>query len=111
LRKNARMLGVTLDPEFDRPEIMRAYGEAMGANFGTWRFATGTPGKAKALAQAFAVFSERKGALLDHSLCTALIGTDGRVIELWRGNGWKTSEVLASIGAAIAADGSGCDWE
>jgi protein SCO1/2 len=102
LRARTRLLSVTLDPEFDRPEVLRAYGEAMGANFATWRFATGEPAEAKALAKAFAIFSEFNGTTIDHTLCTALIGPDDRVIELWRGNGWKTAEVLAALRSAAA---------
>jgi protein SCO1 len=90
-------LSITLDPEFDRPEILKAYGEAVGANPAVWQFATGTKDEIAALTKAFAVYNERNGATLDHTLCTALIGPDGRVIEIWRGNGFRTEEVLAML--------------
>lgn len=100
LGARARLLSITLDPEFDRPEILKAYGEAVGANPAVWQFATGKTEEIAALTKAFAVYNERNGATLDHTLTTALIGPDGRVLELWRGNGWRTDEVLQALRAA-----------
>lgn len=99
---SVRLMSVSLDPEFDRPEILRMYGDAVGANPAIWGFATGETAEAATLAREFSVYTERDGALLNHTLCTALIGPDGRVRELWRGNAWKTSEVLAALGIPMA---------
>ena len=49
------------------------------------------------LARAFSVYVERRGVLLDHTLATALVDTDGRVVEIWRGSGWKVSEVVDAL--------------
>jgi protein SCO1 len=95
---SVRLLSVTLDPEFDIPEILTVYGDAIGANPAIWNLATGTKDEAEAFSRAFSVYTERNGALLDHTLCTALIGPDGRVRAIWRGNLWKAEEVLAALG-------------
>lgn len=95
-----RLLSITLDPEFDRPEILRAYGEAVGADFARWQFGTGDKAEVDALASAFAVYREHNGVTLDHTLTTALIGPDGRVISIWRGHGWKSAEVIEALAAA-----------
>lgn len=92
-----RLLSVTLDPEFDRPDVLAAHGEALGANPAVWNFATGTGDEIAALARRFAVYTERNGAMLDHTLCTALVGPDGRVREIWRGNGWDADEIFAFL--------------
>ena len=97
LTGRVRLLSVTLDPEFDRPEILTAYGRAVGANPAIWNFATGEKAAIENLSRAFAVFTERNGVTLDHTLCTALIGPDGRVVELWRGGAWKIEELLGAI--------------
>ena len=104
LAARARLLSVTLDPEFDRPEILQAYGEAVGAKPAVWNFATGTTEQISALTKAFAVYTERNGVTLDHALCTALIDGSGRVVEIWRGNGWKIDEVLAALARPAAAE-------
>ena len=91
------LLSITLDPEFDRPAILAAYGKGIGANPEIWNFATGDAAEIANLARRFAVFTERKGVTLDHTLCTALVGPDGRVREIWRGNGWSSDEVFAFL--------------
>lgn len=97
LAGRARLLSITLDPEFDRPEILKAYGAAVGANPTIWQFATGEKSEIDALTKAFAVFTERNGVMLDHTLCTAVIDGNGRVIEIWRGNSWKADELFAAL--------------
>jgi protein SCO1/2 len=102
LAGRVQLLGITLDPEFDRPGILKAYAEAVGAKPGVWQFATGEKSEIEALAKSFAVFTERNGATLDHTLCTALIGEDGRVLDLWRGNGWRVDEVLDALSGPVS---------
>ncbi|OAM90053.1 SCO family protein [Termitidicoccus mucosus] len=100
-----RLLSITLDPEFDRPDILKAYGEAMGADPAIWNFATGEKAEIDALVKAFAVYRENNGVTLDHTLATALIGPDGRVADIWRGNGWTVDEVIASLRKAANVTG------
>lgn len=92
-----RLLSITLDPEYDQPAQLAAYGTAVGAKPAIWNFATGTSGDIATLARQFSVFTERKGVLLDHTLCTALIGPEGRILEIWRGNGWKPDDIFGFI--------------
>ena len=92
-----RLLSISLDPEFDSPQVLAEYGRAQGADFTRWRFATGTPDQVAVLTRAFAVHTQRTGALVDHTLATALIDAEGRVVELWRGNGWTVEEVLGAL--------------
>jgi protein SCO1/2 len=99
LPRDTQLLSITLDPAFDTPPILEAYARAKGADPTRWRFATGKPDDVLAVARAFSVFVERNGALLDHTLATALIDDEGRVVEIWRGNGWKTAEVAAALSA------------
>lgn len=101
LADRVRLLCITLDPAFDRPEILKAYSTAVGADPRVWRFATGTAEQIAALTKAFAVFVEKNGVTLDHTLCTALIDADGRVVEFWRGGAWRSDEVLTSIRDAV----------
>jgi protein SCO1/2 len=95
--REVRLVGVTLDPTFDTPPVLAAYATAMRAQPERWRFVTGSPGEIAKLTSAFAVHVERNGVLLDHTLATALVGPDGRIVEIWRGNGWKVAEVLDAL--------------
>ena len=96
----AQLLAVTLDPAFDSPAILSAYARAMQADPARWRFATGAPAEITRLTQAFAIHVERNGVLLDHTLATAVIDADGRIAEIWRGNGWTPEEVVAVVRSA-----------
>lgn len=95
-----QLLSITIDPEHDQPTVLREYGESLGADFTRWRFATGTPQEISRLTALFAVRTERNSGTLDHTLATALIGPDGKIVEIWRGNGWKPEEVLAKAAPA-----------
>lgn len=106
IEEKVRLLSITIDPEFDTPEVLRQYGESLRADFGNWTFATGEPELIDAIASAFRLYRERDGVTLDHALCTALVSPDGTVLEIWRGNRWETDAAYASTREAIgnAAD-------
>jgi hypothetical protein len=62
-----------------------------------WRLASGTAEEMQRLTQAFAVYVEPEAGTLSDGLCTALIGRDGIIRNLWRGNAWRPEEVLAAL--------------
>jgi len=92
-----RLLSVTLDPAFDTPQILSAYASAKGANPARWQFVTGPHDEIARIASAFSVHVERNGVLIDHTLATAVIGRDGRIVEIWRGNGWTAAEIVDAL--------------
>ena len=73
LPRDTQLLSITLDPAFDTPAVLDAYAKAMGAEPGRWRFAGGDSGAVQRIARAFSVYVEKNGALLDHTLATALV--------------------------------------
>jgi len=97
LEDRARLLSITLDPEFDRPERLKEFSEAIQADSAVWNFATGSKEQIDSLTKDFRVFTESKDGVLNHTLCTALIRPDGSVEKIWRGNFWKPQEVLARL--------------
>lgn len=96
-KDRVRLLSVSFDP-VDTPDVLTQYAEAKGAG---WTFATGKPEEIDRLTRAFGVRVEEEGGTLNHGLCTALIGPDGRILQIWRGNQWKPQEVVESIRAAL----------
>jgi protein SCO1/2 len=93
----ARLLSITLDPQFDTPEILKSYAEQQKAESRIWTFATGEPSQIDSLTQSFAVFVQPEGGTISHGLATALIGPGGGVVNIWRGNAWKSSEVIDEL--------------
>ena len=82
---------------FDTPAVLKDYARAIGADPSRWRFASGDPDEVLKVARAFSVYVERNGAVLDHTLATALVDPQGRVQEIWRGNGWRVDDVTAAV--------------
>lgn len=92
-----QLLSITIDPEHDRPEVLREYGTSLGADFARWRFLTGDADEVANLTRMFAVRAERNNASIDHTLATALIGPNREVVEIWRGNAWQAEEILTRL--------------
>jgi len=43
VRGNVELVTFTVDPEYDTPEILKAFSEPLGADHASWKFLTGTP--------------------------------------------------------------------
>lgn len=94
-----RLLSITLDPEFDTPQILKEYGAHSNADPKVWNLATGSSEQIDKLTQSFSVYRQTEGGTISHGLATALVSPDGKVVKIWRGNGWTPSEVIAAIRA------------
>jgi protein SCO1/2 len=98
----AHLLSVTLDPDYDTPKVLRSYGAAhteayQGERFEQWELATGRPEEIKRLAQFCGLTYTQDGTQIVHSLRTALVGPDGRLVKIYRGNEWKPDDVLRDL--------------
>jgi protein SCO1/2 len=107
LRSKAHLLSVTLDPEFDKPEVLRSYGAGHTQKYGNekfdlWEFATGDPAEVRRMAEYFGVMYANKDNQIVHSLRTALITPDGKLHKVYRGNEWKPAEVLNDLKTLIS---------
>jgi protein SCO1 len=105
------LLSISFDPEYDTPKVLRSYGAAFTGkysdeNFAHWEFASGTGDEVKGIAQFFGLryyHDEQSGAdQVIHSLRTAVIGPDGKIVKVYRGNEWKPNEVLKEIQVLLA---------
>jgi hypothetical protein len=45
----------------------------------------------------FGLFQEPAGGLINHDLRTALISSDGKLIQLWKSNAWTPYEVQRRV--------------
>jgi protein SCO1 len=92
-----RLLGITLDPEYDTPKVLSDYAGFYHADPQIWTFATGQPKEIDALTHAFSVYRQTEGGTISHGLATALINSNGIVEKIWRGNAWTPEEVTEAI--------------
>lgn len=95
------LLSVTFDPAYDTPQVLAEYADRYGADPARWTFATGDPSEIAHLAHRFGVFYETNGNVIDHNLTTALVGPDGTVRALWRGNDWTPEDVVQALRTAV----------
>jgi protein SCO1/2 len=98
------LLGVTLDPAFDTPAVLRVYGESMlkgSTRFDQWTLATGTPAQIENVARFFGVGYRADGGLVTHTLATAVVGKDGRVMRIFESNSWRPDEVYDVVRRGI----------
>jgi protein SCO1/2 len=103
LRDKTHLLSVSFDPEYDTPKVLRSYGAAFTGRysdetFSHWEFASGSADEVKGIAQFFGLHynkdSKSGEEQIIHSLRTALIAPDGKIVKIYRGNEWKPEEVL-----------------
>ena len=99
------LLGVTLDPAFDTPAVLRTYGESVlkeSNRFDQWTLATGTVAQVEEVARFFGVGYRAEGGFVTHTLTTAVIGGDGRVIRTFGSNSWRADDLFDVVRGAIA---------
>jgi len=88
-----QLLSISMDPEFDRPEILKDYAGRYGANGKDWWFATGNAEQISFVAGLMGLYYAKENGLISHDLRTALISPDGRLVHLWKSNVWTPYEV------------------
>jgi len=106
LYQKTHLLSISFDPTYDTPKVLRSYGAAhtgrySDEDFAHWEFASGTADEVKGVAQFFGLryyldASSGQEQVI-HSLRTAVIGPDGKVVKVYRGNEWKPDDLLGEI--------------
>ena len=102
LADSVQLLSISIDPEYDKPAVLRAYGLENAGNphpFQHWEYATGTPEQIQKAAEFFGLKYWTQSGQIQHSLVTALVGSDGKVVKMYRGNNWTPADVLADLRA------------
>ena len=103
------LLGVTLDPAFDTPAVLRAYAESVlksADRFDRWTLATGTPAQIEEMTRFFGVTARAEGGLVTHTLSTAVIGHDGRIMRLFPSNSWHPDELYDAVRLGVERSAS-----
>jgi protein SCO1/2 len=104
--QKTHLLSISFDSEYDTPKVLRSYGAShterySDESFQHWEFAGGSSDEVKGIAQFFGMRYYHDTASGEdqviHSLRTAVIGPDGKLVKLYRGNEWKPEEILADL--------------
>lgn len=101
---NAQLLSISIDPEHDKPAVLREYGGRyvgrVDPEFQHWQFASGSPEQVRKAAEFFGLAYNAKDGQIVHGLSTVLIGKDGKVLKVYSGNAWRPDDVAADMIAA-----------
>lgn len=79
-----RLLSITLDPERDRPEVLRDYMRLYEADSADWSFLTGPPEQVNKTVAAWGMWAKlMPGGQLDHPSRIFLVDRGGRIREVY----------------------------
>ncbi len=98
---NWHLVSISFDPEFDSPEVLKAYSSHYGRDPAHWDFATASRSQLDGLERMCGLLAQKNGGGFDHNLRTVVADSQGRVVKIFIGNQW-TGEELADemVGAA-----------
>lgn len=103
LYAETHLLTISFDPKRDTPAALRSYGGAYTGRyteetFAHWTFAVPKQKDLAPLLEFFDVGAvPREGGSLEHTLSTAVIGADGRILKWYPGNQWTSADLLAVV--------------
>lgn len=97
LYERTHLLSISVDPEYDTPKILREYAAHHSADTTQWEFASGSKDEVKQVGTYFGMQYWRDQDQVVHSLRTAIIGADGKLVKLYRGNEWKPQEIVSVL--------------
>jgi protein SCO1/2 len=87
LQQRTWFISVSLDPEHDTSEVLRAYAEQHGMAQDNWSLLTGAPDEVAAVVKSYGVGSVRAadGVTIDHRVASFLIDSKGRIARRYFG--------------------------
>lgn len=89
-----QLLSITIDPQWDTPEVLAAYAKLWRAGDGGWRFLTGSPEAVRKAATAWGlIYWPEEGAIV-HTSRTAIIGRDGKLLAMVEGSSYRTDQLV-----------------
>ncbi len=88
VRKQVRLVSVSIDPLNDTPATLKSYAQRMGADLSNWSFVTGRPKDIERLSATLKLFKEAPPARrpADHATWLWLVDDQGVVRQRYAGN-------------------------
>src|SRR6202453_4190323 len=102
------LLTVTFDPQRDHPDVLAKYAKTWKADPATWHFLTGSVPDIQHVSNMFGVDYFPDEGLMDHSLHTAIINRQGKLVANLEGNQF-TAEQLGDLVQTVLSRRSGGD--
>jgi protein SCO1/2 len=95
---NWHLLTISFDPEFDKPEVLKAYAAQHGCKPERWTFATGELLDITTIGEQFGLsFWRDETGSITHNLRTAVVDPAGRVRKILIGNEWTSDQLVEAV--------------
>lgn len=104
LGRDLILLSVTFDPVHDQPEVLQGYSRTWKSDSENWRFLTGPAADVQTVCNLFGVNFVPDEGLYIHSLHTAVIGRDGKLVANLEGNEFTAQQLGDLVSAALNGD-------
>ena len=99
---DVRFLSVSVDPDYDSPEVLREFAEAMDYDPAGWSFLTGEEAEVKAVANAYGVLMAKTSeAFVNHNLLTTVVDREGMMRVQYLGERFDHMDLYADLAALI----------
>jgi protein SCO1/2 len=107
LSGKTHLLSISFDPAHDTPKVLRDYGFSVAGNkqsslFDRWEFVAPRAADLPKIADYFALAYKPEGGLITHTLSSAVIGPDGKIVKWFHGGDWQPSELVKDATDAAA---------
>lgn len=100
---NWHLLTISFDPDFDKPEVLKAYAQSHQYDPARWTFATGELIDITAIGEQFGLaFWKDLNGSINHNLRTIVLDASQRVRKVFEGNAWTTEELTDEMLKAAA---------
>jgi protein SCO1/2 len=104
-RDRVWLAAITLDPEFDSPAVLKAFGDHWirvpegAGRYDRFALLTGDPEAIRTLASTFHLTYEPQDDEIVHGLRTVVVDAEGRIVRVFLGTDWSVDDVLAAVPA------------
>ena len=97
--RKPHLLTISFDTDYDTPAVLRDYARRYmnPVSFENWEFATGSMEEIRKITSYFGLIYQKEAGQINHSMVTALIGSDGKLMHLYLRNEWTPKDILADL--------------
>jgi protein SCO1/2 len=100
------LLTITFDPAHDTPEVLAQYASRWNADPGSWHFLTGSLDDVQRVCHLFGVDYFPEEGLMNHSLHTAIVDRQGRMVANIEGNQFTADQLGDLIESVLSRKGA-----
>jgi protein SCO1/2 len=101
-RDRVRFVSVSIDPEHDRPAVLRSFASRFGVDFSRWTFVTGGTADIDQLADRLRLFAQNKERLPEnHGTTLWLMDGQGRLMQRYAGDPPEVSRLVSELDSLL----------